>query len=149
MRDDHSIRDWFLIFLLAAAFPIVVHVALVELVIVTAAPLANAVRASGLATEREAFIGVMRVLNGLLLGILLAIAFGIPLGFLISRQRWLRYAGFVIGVLVASAIWYLLHESGIDEFVHEWRIPEMWLSVLAICGVAALTARLRSRARTA
>jgi predicted outer membrane lipoprotein len=148
MREDHSIRDWILIFLLAAAFPIFVHVVLVEVVSVTTTPLAKAVLASEAFTDRDSFTGALRVLNGLLLGLLIAIAFGVPLAFALKRQPWVRCVIFVLAVLVASAIWHFLRQSGIDTYVHAWRIPEMWLSVLASCAVAILVSKARSRRKS-
>jgi hypothetical protein len=142
---EQSIYAWLGIFALAAVSPLFVNVALVDLVSITGYPMARAVLQSGLFTEHDSYIGAMRVLTALFLGVLVTFAFGLPLGVLVDRHTWARCLAFVVAVVAASAIWHLSQKWGIGGFVRQWDYPLWWVIMLATCGVAALVSKARSR----
>jgi hypothetical protein len=144
-RVEQPIYAWLSVFALAAVSPLFVNVALVEVMSITGQPMVRAVLQIGLFTEHDSFIGAMRVLNGLFLGVLVTFAFGLPLGFLVDRHTWARCLAFVFAVVAASAIWHLSQKWGIGGFIQQWNYPEWWVIMLATCGVAALVSRARSR----
>jgi hypothetical protein len=145
MRIRQSNRAWLLIFLLAATSPLFINVVLVEIVSITSPPMARTVLESGLFPEKDSFLTVMRVLDALFVGTLIAVTFGLPLAFLVESHLWVRCVIFVLGVIAASAVWHLSQEWGLAGFIAQWRYPEVWLSIVAACGVAALVSRARSR----
>ena len=138
-------RSLILAFLLGAVSPLVMNVALIEFVRVTGFPLATAVLHSGLFVEHSSFIGAMRTLNGLVLGALMAVLLGIPLAFVAKQRLLIHWFIFAIAALAASALWHLNHQWGIAGFLGQWSHPEMWLSLLGIGVVAALSSNLRAR----
>ena len=144
-RLEQPIYAWLGIFALAAVSPLFVNVALVELVSITSYPTARAVLRSGVFTEHDSFIGAVRVLSDLFLGVLVTFAFGLPLGFLVDHHTWARYLAFVFAVVAASTIWHLNNKWGIGGFIQQWHKPDWWVIILATCGVAALVSRARSR----
>jgi hypothetical protein len=141
----NPLLPWLLIFALAAVSPLFINVALIELVGLTTRPMAHAMLR--IFTEHDSFMGVMRVLNGLFLGTLIAVAFGVPLEFLLGRQPLVRSIAFVVGVLVASVVLHLSHKrfGGVAGFIQQWSWPEMWLYMLAACIVAAFLSKALSR----
>ena len=142
-RESQPLRPWLFIVALAAVSPLFIIVVLIDIVSFTTLYMGNAVH--GLFAEHDPFMLTMRVLNALVVCVVTAVAFGIPLGFLVARQMWARFLTFVLAVVGASAVWYLSDEWDIQGFIELWRYPEMWLSIFAACAVAALVSRVRSR----
>jgi len=141
-------RSYLFAFLLGAASPLFINVALIEVVRVIGFPVASAVLHSGLFTDHPSFISATRTLNGFLLGGLIAVVFGVPLALVAKRRVLTPWLVFVVGVLVASAILHLTQQWGISGFIDQWRYPEMWLSLLGVGVVAALVSRTRRRRET-
>lgn len=132
-------RSWLVALLLAAASPLVLNVALFEVARITSGPLSNVVLHSGIKFDYSSFITVMRVLNGLLLGTVIAFTFGLPLGLSAKHRMTTSFLVFFVGVFVASLIWHSLHPWGVAGFIDQWSVPEMWLSLMAAGAVAAAT----------
>jgi hypothetical protein len=132
-------QSWLVALLLAAASPLVLNVALFEVARITSAPMSNAVLHSGFKFNYSSFITVMRVLNGLLLGTVIAFTFGLPLGLAAKSRITTSFLVFVVGVLVASLIWHSFQPWGVAGFTDQWSVPEMWLSLIGVGAVATVT----------
>jgi ABC-type glucose/galactose transport system permease subunit len=143
MPTVRPFQAWILIFLLAAASPFFINVALLQVVSITTEPMARATLE--FFPEHDSFVLVVRVLNALLVGLLIAVVLGIPLAFLVTRQFWVRCLAFVLAVVTASAAWHLNQQWGVAGFVQQWSYTEMWLSILGACAVAALISGASSR----
>jgi hypothetical protein len=74
---------------------------------------------------------------------ILGVLFGVPLALLVSRYivgYWLLFVGAVVATHFLSIV---LSESDIGWLVAVWTFPTTWLNILAILGVAVVTARYR------
>ena len=141
-------RSYIFAFLLGAVSPLFINFALIEVVRLIGFPVASAVLHSGIFVDHSSFIGATRTINGLLLGGLIAVVFGVPLALVAKQRVLIPWLFFVVGVLVASAILHLTQRWGISGFIDQWRYPEMWLSLLGAGIVAALVSRARPRHET-
>jgi hypothetical protein len=74
---------------------------------------------------------------------ILGVLFGVPLALLVSRHivgHWLLFVGTVMAMHFLSLV---LTESDIGWLVAVWTFPITWLNMVAILGVAFVTARYR------
>ena len=74
---------------------------------------------------------------------LLGIVFGVPLGLLMSRNIVGYWLLFVSAVLTMQVLTIVMSGSPVGWLVAVWTFPITWLNMLAILGVALLTARYR------
>ncbi len=74
---------------------------------------------------------------------LLGILFGVPLGLLVSRHVIGHWLLFVSAVLAMQVLTIVMSGSPIGWLVAVWTFPMTWLNMLAILGVALVTARYR------
>src|SRR5215831_7760744 len=105
MHTAQPLRAWLLTFLLAAASPFFINVALLQVVSVTSEPMARTTLQ--FFPEHDSFMLAIRLQTALLIGVLIAIVFGIPLAFLVTRQFWVRCLAFLLAVVASSAAWHL------------------------------------------
>jgi hypothetical protein len=133
---------WLVALLLGAVSPLVLNVALLDLVAIS--PIAETVQRWDLFPERASFLGVVRILTGVTLGFIVAVIFGLPLGFIGRRSVGVVILLFIIATLGASLIWHLSNARGLAGFIEQWSWPEMWLSLFAVGLVAFFVSRYRS-----
>ena len=133
--------------LLGALSPLVVNVVLVQVVQIVHLP--ETLLRSGLFTDRASFIGAVRILNGVFLGLIIAVVFGVPLGVIARRRVGVVMFVFAVAMLGASLVWHLNHEWGLASFTQQWLLPEMWLSLFAVGLIALFVSRYRSGAKVA
>jgi hypothetical protein len=136
---------WLVALLLGAVSPLVLNVAILDLVAIS--PIAETVQRSGLFAERASFLGVVRILTGVTLGFIVAVVFGLPLGFIGRRSVGVVILLFTIAALGASVIWHLNHAWKLAGFIEQWSWPEMWLSLFAVGLVAFFVSRYCSSSR--